>query len=58
MTRFELKKLRVRLDLSVAQAALQVSVTERTWHRWESGDRRIPAGAIKLFKLLNKVRDE
>ena len=52
----ELKKLRKDLGLSLAQASRQVEVSPRTWCRWEAGDQRIPGGALKLFLLLNKVK--
>ena len=52
----ELKAWRNKLGLSLAQAARQVEVTPRTWARWESGERRIPGGAMKLFRLLNEKR--
>jgi DNA-binding transcriptional regulator YiaG len=52
----ELKRLRESHGLSIAKAARQVEVTPRTWTRWESGDRQIPDGAIKLFRLLNEER--
>jgi transcriptional regulator with XRE-family HTH domain len=51
----ELKKLRYSLDLSLAEAARQVEVSPRTWARWESGAQTIPEGAMKLFRLLNKI---
>jgi len=54
----ELKALRKKLGLSLAQAARQVEVSPRTWARWEAGDQAIPLGAIKLFKLLNKVKGD
>ena len=50
-----LKKLRKSLDLSLAQASRQVEVSARTFARWESGVQKIPEGAIKLFKILNKI---
>lgn len=50
-----LKKLRQSLGLTIAQAAKQVEVGHRTWARWESGDQAIPAGYLRLFKLLNHV---
>ena len=53
MTGDELKHWRTSLGLSVAQASRQVEVGVRTWTRWESGKKPIPAGAIKLFELLN-----
>jgi len=51
----ELKKLRKELGLSLAQAARQVEVSPRTWARWEAGDQSIPDGAMKLFRILNKI---
>lgn len=53
----DLKKLRYKLGLSLAEASRQAEVTPRTWARWEAGDRKIPNGAVKLFKLLNKIKD-
>jgi transcriptional regulator with XRE-family HTH domain len=55
MTGPELKALRKKLGLSLAQAARQVEVSPRTWARWESGDQGIPEGAMKLFRLLNEI---
>ena len=52
-----LKTLRYKLDLSLAEAAKQVEVTPRTWARWESGERSIPRGAIKLFFIVNDLGD-
>lgn len=51
----QLKKLRTDLGLSVAAAARQVEVTPRTWQRWESGERAIPRGAVKLFYIVNGI---
>lgn len=53
MTGAELKKLRKKLGLSLAQASRQVEVSARTWARWEAGGQDIPAGALKLFKIVN-----
>ena len=55
MTPKKLKALRYKLGLSLADAARQVEVTPRTWARWESGDRAIPRGAIKLFYIVNDL---
>jgi DNA-binding transcriptional regulator YiaG len=55
MTGSELKGLRKRLGLSLAQAARQVEVSVRTWARWETSE-RVPEGAIKLFKIVNRLR--
>lgn len=54
MTGAELKTLRKSLGLSLAEAARQVEVAPRTWARWESSH-TIPAGALKLFKMVNKI---
>jgi DNA-binding transcriptional regulator YiaG len=51
----ELKKLRKKLGLSLAQASRQVEVSARTWARWESEKKPVPEGAVKLFRLLNKL---
>lgn len=55
MTGSELKKLRYKLGLSLAQASRQVEVSARTWARWEAGDQSIPEGALKLFRIVNKL---
>jgi DNA-binding transcriptional regulator YiaG len=57
MTGAELKALRKTLKLSLAQAARQVEVSVRTWARWESGKNDVPPGAVKLFKMVNKIED-
>jgi len=49
----ELKKLRKKLGLSLAQASRQVEVSARSWARWEAGDQPIPEGAMKLFRIVN-----
>ncbi len=51
----ELKKLRKKLGLSLSQASRQVEVSARTWARWEAGNQAIPEGAMKLFRILNKL---
>jgi len=56
MTGAELKALRYKLKLSLAQAARQVEVSVSTWCRWEANKKPVPAGAVKLFKLLNKIK--
>lgn len=53
MTGEQLKKLRESVSLSAAAASRQVEVNLRTWQRWESGERRVPDTAVKLFKILN-----
>ena len=54
----KLKKLRKMLGLSLKQASQQVEVSVSTWCRWESGSQKIPEGAVKLFKLLNKIDEK
>ncbi|MCR4297500.1 MAG: helix-turn-helix domain-containing protein [Gallionella sp.] len=56
MTGAQLKTLRYKLDLSLAQASKQVEVSPRTWCRWEAGESRIPATAVKVFKMVNGVK--
>lgn len=63
MTGPELKVLRKKLGLSLAQASKQCEVSVSTWCRWESGEqshdhpkRGIPLGAVKLFKMVNKIK--
>ena len=58
MTGLELKRLRYKLKLSLAQASAQVEVSPRTWCRWEAGDTSVPERAMKLFFLLNKISTE
>lgn len=55
MTGIELKALRKQLGISLSVAARQVETSVSTWCRWESGKQPIPLGAIKLFKLINKI---
>lgn len=51
----ELKALRKKLGLSLAQASRQIEVSARTWCRWEAGEQAIPAPALRLFLILNKI---
>lgn len=39
MTPFEIRLLRARLGLSQTEAAALCGVQDRTWRRWEAGDR-------------------
>ena len=48
-----LKKLRNQLGLSIADASAQVHVAERTWLRWEAGEKRIPEAVVELFCTKN-----
>jgi DNA-binding transcriptional regulator YiaG len=47
----ELKALRIRLGLSQAKAAALVQVNQRSWARYEAGDRNPPEGLVELFHL-------
>lgn len=51
----ELKKIRLWLGLSVAQAANQVHITDRSWRRYEKGDRQIPKAIVHLFCTINNL---
>ena len=51
----QLKQLRLSVDLSVTQAANQVHIADRSWRRYESGERPIPDGIVHLFCLINKI---
>jgi len=57
MTGEDLKALRKKLGLSLSQASRQVEVNSRTWARWEAGDQKIPAGVMKLFRIMNKLEE-
>ena len=55
MTGSELKLLRKSINLSLSQVARQLEVSVSTICRWESEKYTIPLGAIKLFKIINKL---
>lgn len=57
MTGEELKALRNSLGLSVTAASRQVEASARSWQRWESGQQPIPAGVLKLFRILNGLEE-
>jgi transcriptional regulator with XRE-family HTH domain len=48
-----LKQLRLSLGLSVTDCARQVRIADRSWQRYESGDRKPPEGLLELFCLKN-----
>ena len=56
MTGAQLKSLRYKLDLSLSQASRQVEVSVSTWCRWEAGETPVPERAVKLFKMMNRVK--
>jgi DNA-binding transcriptional regulator YiaG len=49
----DVKKLREQAGLSVAMAARTVQISDRSWQRYESGDRQIPPGLVELFCIKN-----
>lgn len=54
-----LKQLRAKHELSQDDAARLVHVTQRSWARYEAGDRTPPEGLLELFclKLGEKYPD-
>lgn len=46
----QLKRLRLDNDLSVSEAARIVGISDRSWQRYESGQRKIPQGVVDDFK--------
>ena len=55
MEGINIKELRKEIGLSVAEAALQVHITPRSWSRYESGERKIPKGVVELFYIKNNI---
>ena len=55
MTPEAVKAMRESAGLSIAQAARCVQIADRSWQRYESGDREIPPGIIKLFCIKNGI---
>ena len=54
MTKIELRRIRKRLDWSLARLADQVGVTEDTVRRWEAGSRNVPDTAERLIRILEE----
>lgn len=50
------KRARTNAGLSVKEAAALIGKTERSWYRYESGDRVLDAALFELFKL--KVKNQ
>jgi transcriptional regulator with XRE-family HTH domain len=48
-----LKQVRQSLNLSVTDCARQVRIADRSWQRYESGDRQPPDGLLELFCIKN-----
>lgn len=51
----QLKALRLKAGLSVHQAASCVQIADRSWQRYESGERIIPGGIVELFCIKNGI---
>jgi len=47
----EIRAARETVEWSQAKAAATVLVDLRTWQRWEYGERKMPPGLWKLFRL-------
>ena len=56
MTGEELKRLREKLKLTPTAAAASISVSARTWQRWEASKKPMPEPMEKLFRLTHKVK--
>jgi DNA-binding XRE family transcriptional regulator len=56
MTPEQVKALREKSGLSVAEAARCVQIADRSWQRYESGERKIPEGIVELFCLKNGLK--
>jgi DNA-binding transcriptional regulator YiaG len=51
-----IKEMREKAGLSAAQAARSVQIADRSWQRYESGDRKIPPGLVELFCLKHGIK--
>ena len=51
----ELRKLREKLKLTPTKAAASISVSARTWQRWEASKKPMPEPMERLFKLVHKL---
>ena len=47
----EIKAARQKSGLSARQAAERIFCTERAWHLWEAGERRMPPAFFELFLI-------
>lgn len=52
---FRLRAARCNLGWSMADAAKNLQVTERTWHNWENGSHRIPYAVYKLLRVMARL---
>lgn len=53
----DIKKTRIDLGLTAKEAAALVLKTERTWHRYESGELNMPPSVWELFKIKTGVKE-
>lgn len=56
MTPQQVKQLREKAGLSLAEAARCVQIAQRSWQRYEAGDRKIPPGLVELFCMKNGLK--
>ena len=49
----KLKQTRQSIGLSVPDCAKQVRIADRTWQRYESGEKEPPEGLLELFCIKN-----
>ena len=54
MTNTELKQLRKKLNLTLRKAARRCDVAERSYARWESGERAVPDGIESRLRRNTK----
>ena len=54
----QVTKARLDAELSTGEAAKLISVSQRAWQYYESGDREMPVAAWELFKLLINWKGE
>ena len=52
MTANELAEARFRLGLNIQQMAGAMGVHRQTWTKWERGEQKAPAVAIRLIQAL------
>jgi len=51
----EVIALRELAGLSIAEAARTVQIAERSWRRYEAGERSIPPGLVELFCMKTGI---
>ena len=53
----QLKSLRMEAGRSISESARDVHISDRSWQRYESGDRAIPDGVVELFCIKNGLNN-